>query len=106
VVFPEGFLFGSALTGFGCVEGFLTQEGEVPVTEADLSVFYIVLFNLATRASGMSATEWSLEIAKLDQGHRRVRAAFVMPHLTHQEVHHLFAGFRIWAAWGRLAGYR
>lgn len=105
MIFPEGVLIGGALTGLGCVEGFLAQKGEVPITEADLPVFYIILFNLATRASGISATERSLEIAKLDQCHRRVRAAFVMPHLTRQEVHHLLAGFRIRAAWGGLAGY-
>ena len=91
MVFPESILVSGALASLSGVSRFLSEEGDVPVAEADFAFFYIVVFDLATRASGKPATVWSLEVAELDQGHWRLGVSFEVLHLAHDEVHHLLA---------------
>ena len=91
MVLPESILVSGALAGLSGIRGFLPEEGDVPVAEAYFAFFYVVIFDLATRASGKPATVRSLEVAEFDQRHRRLGVSLEMLHLAHDEVHHLLA---------------
>ena len=76
MVFPESILVSGALASLSGVSGFLSEEGDVPVAEADFAFFYIVVFDLATRASGIKPAEWSLKVAEFDQRYRGIFSPF------------------------------
>lgn len=97
VVFPERALFSSALACFCRPLRFWTQESKMNVTNANSTVLQVCFFDLTPRASGEPPTIRSLEIAKLDQGHRGIRVPFKMPGLGDQVIHHLFIpGCGVW----------
>jgi hypothetical protein len=92
MVFPEGILIRRALAGFRSPKGFLSQEGEVIIPDADLPAGNIFSIDLATRASGKFAAEWSLEIAEFQYRDRSRGLAFEMLGLLDQLVHRLQTG--------------
>ena len=60
------------------------------ISQLDLTVLYIIFFDLTPRASGESPTVRSLEIAELDQSHRGIWITPKMPGLRYQIDHQLF----------------
>lgn len=68
MIFPECILVSGALACLRCPEGFVAQEGKVPITNANLTLIDILLFDLTTRVSGKFAAVWSLKVAELNDG--------------------------------------
>ena len=66
VIFPKSILLGSAFACFCSPLGFRPQKGEMNISQLDLTVLYIIFFDLTSRVSGESPTIRSLEIAELD----------------------------------------
>ena len=65
VILPELALVARALAGFRGPLGFFAQEGHVHVTESNITRLDVLFLDLATRASGPTAAERSLEVADL-----------------------------------------
>lgn len=87
VVLPESILLGRTFAGLPRPLGFGTKKGKMHVPKTHLSGCNVLLFDLATRASGKLAAERSLEIAEFDQGDGSVRVAPEMAHTGQDGVH-------------------
>jgi hypothetical protein len=54
-----------------------------------LTIGYVLFFDLATRASGITPAEWSLKVAEFDHRHRGIFIPFEMNRLADQVIHQL-----------------
>ena len=89
MIFPERILIGSAFASFCCSFRLRSKKGEMDISNTYFPGIYVGIFDLTPRVSGITPTVWSLEVAKFDQGDRRVRIAAKMPGLRNQVFHEL-----------------
>lgn len=85
VEFPKSILIGRTFAGLSRPLRFRAEKGEMPVTQTSFTLFYVRIFDLATRASGETPAEGSLKIAEFDDGHRGVGIAEIMACLLRQK---------------------
>lgn len=78
VIGPELALFGRAFAGFGRAAGFRAQDGEMFVDKTNFTGIDVLFTKPAQRVGGKPSAVRSLEVAKLDDGDRRILIALKM----------------------------
>ena len=86
---PICILVTGTFSGFGCPLRLVPKDGEIEIAETHLTRIHIICFDLATRASGVTPAVWSLVVAELDHGYRRIGVSLEVGGLADQLFHHL-----------------